>query len=174
MNNLAKIRKEFHLTQKDLANILETTSNNIGYYELEKRDFSTKLLIKISEYFKVSIDFILATTDKGIKVYYDGDEIKEYLIDEEDLNYYLSKDVIYYRDDSNKRYISINRLLGLDGSINLTNLMNQIYDLDELNDIFKTIPLSSRDDLDKLYCLTKIKSLDLEKIHVIKKLFEML
>ena len=31
MNNLAKIRKEFHLTQKDLANILETTSNNIGY-----------------------------------------------------------------------------------------------------------------------------------------------
>nr|MCR4898466.1 helix-turn-helix domain-containing protein [Acholeplasmatales bacterium] len=64
MNNLAKIRKEFHLTQKDLANILETTSNNIGYYELEKRDFSTKLLIKISEYFKVSIDFILATTDK--------------------------------------------------------------------------------------------------------------
>ena len=174
MNNLAKIRKEFHLTQKDLANILETTSNNIGYYELEKRDFSTKLLIKISEYFKVSIDFILATTDKGIKVYYDGDEIKEYLIDEEDLNYYLSKDVIYYRDDSNKRYISINRLLGLDGSINLTNLMNQIYDLDELNDIFKTIPLSSRDDLDKLYSLTKIKSLDLEKIHVIKKLFEML
>ena len=165
MNNLAKIRKEFHLTQKDLANILETTSNNIGYYELEKRDFSTKLLIKISEYF---------TTDKGIKVYYDGDEIKEYLIDEEHLNYYLSKDVIYYRDDSNKRYISINRLLGLDGSINLTNLMNQIYDLDELNDIFKTIPLSSRDDLDKLYCLTKIKQLDLEKIHVIKKLFEML
>jgi hypothetical protein len=52
--------------------------------------------------------------------------------------------------------------------------MNQIYDLDELNDIFKTIPLSSRDDLDKLYCLTKIKQLDLEKIHVIKKLFEML
>ncbi len=174
MNNLAKIRKEFHLTQKDLANILETTSNNIGYYELEKRDFSTKLLIKISEYFKVSIDFILATTDKGIKVYYDGDEIKEYLIDEEHLNYYLSKDVIYYRDASNKRYISIHRLLGLDGWINLTNLMNQIYDLDELNDIFKTIPLSSRDDLDKLYCLTRIKQLDLEKIHVIKKLFEML
>ena len=34
-NNLGKLRKEFSLTQSDLAKLLDTSSTNIGYYEQE-------------------------------------------------------------------------------------------------------------------------------------------
>ena len=67
-NNLGKLRKEFSLTQSDLAKLLDTSSTNIGYYEQEKRDFSTKLLIKLSEMFKASIDYILGMRDDGIYI----------------------------------------------------------------------------------------------------------
>ena len=36
-NNLGKLRKEFLLTQADLAKLLDTSSTNIGYYEQEKQ-----------------------------------------------------------------------------------------------------------------------------------------
>ena len=79
-NNLGKLRKEFKLTQNDLADLLDTTSTNIGYYEQEKRDFSTKLLIKLSDMFKASIDYILGVRDDGIFIYYEGESILEYRI----------------------------------------------------------------------------------------------
>ena len=89
-NNLGKLRKEFGLTQADLANILGTTSTNIGYYEQEKRDFSTKLLIKLNDLFKASIDYILGIKDEGIYIYFEGESIVEFQISEQKLNEYLA------------------------------------------------------------------------------------
>ena len=99
-NNLAKLRKEFKLTQNDLANLLNTTSTNIGYYEQEKRDFSTKLLFTLSDLFQVSIDYLLANSNKGIKIYYDGDVVLEFIISDEMLDELLKRNVVYYLNDS--------------------------------------------------------------------------
>ena len=82
-NNLGRLRKEFKLTQADLAKILDTSTTNIGYYEQEKRDFKTKLLERLSRLFMVSIDYLLGFSDSGIKIHFEGDEIIEYVIDEE-------------------------------------------------------------------------------------------
>ena len=173
-NNLGKLRKEFKLTQNDLADLLDTTSTNIGYYEQEKRDFSTKLLIKLSDMFKASIDYILGVRDDGIFIYYEGESILEYRISEEKLNEYLNKKVVYYKDDSYRRYININELLGLKSALDLYSILQNITSLDELENILGELPISSRDDLDKLYSLEKIKSLSKEKIHAVKKLLEFL
>ncbi len=173
-NNLGKLRKEFKLTQNDLADLLDTTSTNIGYYEQEKRDFSTKLLIKLSDMFKASIDYILGVRDDGIFIYYEGESILEYRISEEKLNEYLNKKVVYYKDDSYRRYININELLGLKSALDLSSILQNITSLDELENILGELPISSRDDLDKLYSLEKIKSLSKEKIHAVKKLLEFL
>ena len=173
-NNLGKLRKEFKLTQSDLANLLETSSTNIGYYEQEKRDFSTKLLIKLSDMFKASIDYILGIRDDGIFIYFEGESILEYRISEEKLNEYLAKKVVYYKDDSYRRYININELLGLKSALDLSSILQNITSLDELENILGELPISSRDDLDKLYSLEKIKSLSKEKIHAVKKLLEFL
>jgi DNA-binding XRE family transcriptional regulator len=173
-NNLGKLRKEFKLTQSDLADLLETSSTNIGYYEQEKRDFSTKLLIKLSDMFKASIDYILGIRDDGIFIYFEGESILEYRISEEKLNEYLAKKVVYYKDDSYRRYININELLGLKSALDLSSILQNITSLDELENILGELPISSRDDLDKLYSLEKIKSLSKEKIHAVKKLLEFL
>ncbi len=172
-NNLAKLRKEFKLTQNDLANILQTTSTNIGYYETEKRDFSTKLLFTLSELFQVSIDYLLANTNKGIKIYYDGNIVLEFIISDDLLDELTKRNVVYYLNDSYKRYVNINNLLGLKG-YDLTNLMKSITDLEVLFELLPNIPINSKDDLDCLYSISKIKSLDDNKVHAIKKILEYL
>ena len=173
-NNLGKLRKEFGLTRADLANILGTTSTNIGYYEQEKRDFSTKLLIKLNDLFKASIDYILGIKDEGIYIYFEGESIVEFQISEQKLNEYLAKKVVYYKDDSYRRYININELLGIKGGLNLSNLMQNINSLDELELLLGNLPISSREDLDRLYSIEKLKAMPIEKIHALKKLLEFL
>lgn len=172
-NNLGKLRKEFKLTQNDLANILQTSSTNIGYYETEKRDFSTKLLFTLSELFQVSIDYLLANSNKGIKIYYDGDIVLEFIINDEMLDELKKRNVVYYLNDSYKRYVNINNLLGLKG-YDLTNLMKSINDLAVLFELLPNIPLNNKDDLDRLYSISKIKNLDDNKVHAIKKILEYL
>lgn len=63
MNNLKKLRKERNLKQDDLAQIVGTTRAGYGHYEngLREPDFAS--LQKLSEYFGVSIDYILGNTD---------------------------------------------------------------------------------------------------------------
>lgn len=169
-NNLGILRKEFNMTQNDLANELETSSTNIGYYEQEKRDFSTKMLIKLSDMFKASIDYILAIRNDGIYIYYDGDDIIEYNISEDLLKYLKEHDVIYYKNDSYKRYININKLLGIDLEQNLTDLMKPIKDLNYLIKMIPNLPLKSKDDLNRLYTIYKVEKLDIEKLDTIKRL----
>lgn len=63
MNRLKKLREENNLLQNDIAKIIKTTPQAIGLYENEKRDMSTNILIKLSEYFNVSIDYLMGKTN---------------------------------------------------------------------------------------------------------------
>ena len=124
--------------------------------------------------FKASIDYILGIRDDGIYVYFEGESIIEYQISEEKLNEYLNKKVIYYKDDSYRRYINVNELLGLKTATNLSGLMQGISKLEDLESLLGELPIQSRDDLDRLYSIEKIKALPIEKIHALKKLLEFL
>ena len=63
MNRIKKLREEFNYTQQDLAEKLDSSKSVIGLYESETRKPSLEILIKLSEIFNCSIDYILCKTD---------------------------------------------------------------------------------------------------------------
>lgn len=63
MNRIKKLRDEFNYTQQDLADKLNSSKSVIGLYESETRKPSLEVLVKLSEIFNCSIDYILCKTD---------------------------------------------------------------------------------------------------------------
>lgn len=57
------LREDADLTQKDVANLLHCSQQAYSYYELGQRDIPTNVLIELSNYYNVSIDYILGTTN---------------------------------------------------------------------------------------------------------------
>jgi transcriptional regulator with XRE-family HTH domain len=59
MKGLKKIRKERKLSQFQLALDLDISREAISYYENGKRSPDVDMLVRLSEYFKVPIDFLI-------------------------------------------------------------------------------------------------------------------
>lgn len=57
------LREDHDLTQKQLAKELNCSQQVYSNYELGQRDIPTDILIKLSNFYKVSIDYILETSD---------------------------------------------------------------------------------------------------------------
>mgnify|MGYP005763052521 CR=1 FL=1 len=65
---LKKIRLANNLTQSQLAEILETTKQAISSYESGKIAPSLNSLIKLSEYFNISLDSLVFDNEKQFKL----------------------------------------------------------------------------------------------------------
>ena len=57
------LREDLDLKQSDVAQYLNCTQVCYSYYESGKRDIPTNILIKLSNLFEVSVDYILGLTD---------------------------------------------------------------------------------------------------------------
>ncbi len=57
------LREDHDLKQRELAQILHCSQQVYSNYELGERDIPTEILIRLSEYYKVSVDYILGLTD---------------------------------------------------------------------------------------------------------------
>ena len=57
------LREDHDLKQKDLAEILHCSQQVYSNYELGQRDIPTYVLIALSDFYKVSVDFILGISD---------------------------------------------------------------------------------------------------------------
>ena len=60
---LRELRQKHHISQLKLAMDLSTNQNTISRYETGDREADYKTLIKIADYFNVSIDYLLERTD---------------------------------------------------------------------------------------------------------------
>lgn len=58
---LPELRKRLDYTQNDLAQILNVSQSTIAMWETGKRDPSTEDLLRLSNLFKVSIDYLLGS-----------------------------------------------------------------------------------------------------------------
>ena len=58
------LREDRDLTQKSLANFLNCSQQVYSNYELGQRDIPTDVLIKLSRFYSVSVDYILGLTEK--------------------------------------------------------------------------------------------------------------
>lgn len=63
MNRIKTLREESNFTQQDLADKLECSKSIIGLYESETRKPSLEILVKLSNIFNCSIDYILCKTN---------------------------------------------------------------------------------------------------------------
>lgn len=60
---IKELRKAKKMTQLKLALELNTSQNTISRYESGEREPSIKDLIKIADFFNVSVDYLLERTD---------------------------------------------------------------------------------------------------------------
>lgn len=63
MNRLKILRTEKGETLEKIAEYLNVTIQTISNYENEKRDMSPDIILKLSEYFGVSTDYLLGKSD---------------------------------------------------------------------------------------------------------------
>ena len=61
------LREDKDLTQRDLARILNCSQQVYSNYELGQRDIPTDILIKLSEFYQVSTDYILGISNSPSK-----------------------------------------------------------------------------------------------------------
>ena len=57
------LREDRDLTQKQMAKALNCSQQVYSNYELGQRDIPTDILIKLSRFYGVSVDFILGISD---------------------------------------------------------------------------------------------------------------
>ena len=58
------LRKNRHLTQKQIGQILNMSQTGYNQYEIGKNDIPTKVLIELAKFYNTSIDYILELTDE--------------------------------------------------------------------------------------------------------------
>ncbi len=61
------LREDRDLTQKDVARALNCSQQVYSNYELGQRDIPTDILIKLSAFHNVSVDYILGISDNPKK-----------------------------------------------------------------------------------------------------------
>lgn len=62
-DRLKSLREDKDLTQEELAKILHINRSTLSNYENIGREPNYTLLIKIADYFNVSLDYLLCRTD---------------------------------------------------------------------------------------------------------------
>ena len=62
-SRLRNLREDSNLTQTELANIFKVTPPSISKYEKDVRSPDYSLLIKIADFFNVSVDYLLGRTN---------------------------------------------------------------------------------------------------------------
>ena len=62
------MREDRDLSQKDVAEYLKCSQVCYSYYEIGKRDIPTDILIKLSDFYDVSIDYLLGCSSSSKRV----------------------------------------------------------------------------------------------------------
>lgn len=61
--NLRSIREDRDIKQKDIAKILNVSQNTYSQYETGVISLTAEVLIKLADYYDVSVDYLLDRTD---------------------------------------------------------------------------------------------------------------
>lgn len=92
-HRIKKLREENGLMQQDVCNTLDIEQSTLANYENNRRVPKTDILIKIANYYSVSLDFLVGMTDNRFNSY------KGCL---KDLNKFLQQSEIIFDGDTYK------------------------------------------------------------------------
>lgn len=65
--NLKALREDNDIKQKDIAKVLNVSQNTYSQYETGVISLTAEILIKLADYYNVSVDYLLDRTDNPKK-----------------------------------------------------------------------------------------------------------
>lgn len=161
MNKLKALREERGYTIRSLSTVIDMHYNTITTYENETRDLNTKALKKFASFFEVTIDYLLYYSGYYIFVNYHDLMFK---VNEDDYKKLYKDGFIYFNDG--KRWVSLNKLIGLDNDNDLSGLIVDLYKVKRFDRLFDDGDLSVLNNQDIEIVL------DSEFIEYVKKAIE--
>lgn len=141
MNKLQESREDRNLATRSLAAIVGINHMAINYYENEKRDFNTTALKTLSIFFEVTIDYLIFHSSYYIFVNYHNIMLK---VNEENYKQLYKDGFIYF--NNHKRYVNLNKLIGLNNDNDLTDLIIDLYSHKRLDELFDKNDVSILDN----------------------------
>ena len=63
LSRLYELREDNDLKQRELAALLNCSQVRYSYYELGRREIPLALLMKLADFYKTSVDYLLYRTD---------------------------------------------------------------------------------------------------------------
>ena len=63
-NRIRELREDNDLTQKYIASLLSVAQNTYSNYESGKREIPISQMIRLADYYKVNMDYLLGRTDQ--------------------------------------------------------------------------------------------------------------
>jgi len=119
---IKKLREERKLSQKDIADHLGVTRQAVNSYECGRREPDFKVLIKLADYFGVTVDYLLGrTTERNVNIYVNDKNLgvsetnnkegntRDEIINKEKLDFMDSGLVKWVMDKNNLQYIKFAR-----------------------------------------------------------------
>lgn len=91
MNRIKILREELKMTQQELADKLDGAKSTIAMYENETRKPSLEVLIKLSEIFNCSIDYLLGKSNYKNESDYIDKNIEQALLTADNAKYLIEK-----------------------------------------------------------------------------------
>ena len=64
-NRIKELREDRDLKQRDLAAFLNVAQNTYSNYENGNRDFPIQLLVQLSRFYQVNLEYLLGLTDES-------------------------------------------------------------------------------------------------------------
>ena len=61
---IRNLREDMDMTQTDMAKVLLISQRTYSYYESGGHDIPTEVLVRIADFYQVSVDYLLNRTDK--------------------------------------------------------------------------------------------------------------
>lgn len=93
LKRLEQLRKNHNLNQEDVAALIGVARTTYAMYEQGNREMDYELLIKLADYYNVSLDYLFGRTDNPI-------HIESYTVDEIE---FITRTLTVYKDIK-KRY----------------------------------------------------------------------
>ena len=132
MNRIKELREERGLTVRKLSKLIGIQYQSINRYENELIDISTDLLKVFASFFEVSIDYLLMYNGYYIYLKYNNVTLK---VNHDNYNLLVKQGLIYF-DDNNHRCVDLNKLIGLDETIDYSELIIELHRCALINDFF--------------------------------------
>lgn len=171
MNRIKFLKDQLNQTSTFTANELNLSLSTFSQYESEIRAIPKDKLLAFADYFHVTIDYLLNYSDLGLFVYYENSD-RKFLITESDYLKYKDEGLIHFL--GNKRFVNINKKIGISESLNLSVYLDVISSYDDIEKHLENGTIDLLVPLDKSDIIKKIITLDEEKFKVIKQMLEIM